>query len=209
MPWLPETMQLISFGSNETQGNIYLTRVGNADDKAPPTTDPDEKYVSEAGIIRLGTTYSLASTQTSFVATVNRTDIRTNIAGNAPASSQRLLSSVSLSNQSYLGFVAAQTPSGGASVGGYALASKASIRSFAQPRMMRTAISSNTFEDPQDNQGSAEEDDYGKDEDTAGDSLSQLINAQEGSGSFDSIVIEVNVFPSTGIPEIPAFISTL
>ncbi|CZR35857.1 uncharacterized protein FPRO_00020 [Fusarium proliferatum ET1] len=60
-----------------------------------------------------------------------------------------------------------------------------------------------------DDQGSAEEDDYGKDEDTAGDSLSQLINAQEGSSSFDSIVIEVNVFPSTGIPEIPAFISTL
>ncbi|KAF5984223.1 von Willebrdomain-containing protein [Fusarium coicis] len=179
------------------------------EDKAISTTDPDEKYANEAEIIRLGRAYSLASTQTSFVATMNGTGIRTNVAGNAPASSQRLLSSVSLSNQSDLGFVATQAPSGGASVGSYALASGTSNRSLAQPRMMRMAISSNTFEDPQDDQDSIEEDEYDEDGDAAGDNLSLLIDAQEGNGSFDSTVVEVNIFPSTGIPEIPAFITTL
>ncbi|KAG9503307.1 hypothetical protein J7337_006152 [Fusarium musae] len=179
------------------------------EDKALSTTDPDEKYANEAEIIRLGKTYSLASTQTSFVATMNGTGIRTNVAGNAPASSQRLLSSVSLSNQSDLGFVATQAPSGGASVGSYSLASGTSNRSLAQPRMMRMAISSNTFEDPQDNQDSPEEDDYDEDGNAAGDNLSLLIDAQEGNGLFDSTVVEANVFPSTGIPEIPAFITTL
>ncbi|KAF4438732.1 von Willebrand domain [Fusarium acutatum] len=205
----------VSYSLSPTPGRVIHTLAARAliqtfEDKALSTTDPDDKYVNEAEIIRLGTTYSLASTQTSFVATMNGTGVRTNVAGNAPASGQRLLSSVSLSNQSDLGFVATQAPSGGASVASYALASETSNRSFAQPRMMRMAISSNAFEDPQGDAGSPEEDDYDEDEDEdATDNLSQLINAQEGNGSFDSTVVEVNVFPSTGIPEIPPFISTL
>ncbi|KAF4949128.1 hypothetical protein FGADI_9132 [Fusarium gaditjirri] len=204
----------VSYTFSPTPGRVIHTLAARAliqtfEDKALSTTDPDEKYVNEAEIIRLGKTYSLASTQTSFVATMNGTGVRTNVAGNAPASSQRLLSSVSLSNQSDLGFVATQAPSGGASSASYALVSEISNRSFVQPRMMRMAVSRNTFEDPKDDQGSPEEDDYEEDEDATEDDLSQLINAQQGNGSFDSTVVQVNVFPSTGIPEIPPFISTL
>ncbi|KAF2967317.1 hypothetical protein GQX73_g6237 [Xylaria multiplex] len=69
------------------------------EDKAISITDPAEKYRNECEIIRLGKTYSLASSQTSFVATANGVGTCTRISDNKPPNSRSLLSGIPLDSE--------------------------------------------------------------------------------------------------------------
>ncbi|KAF4421767.1 von Willebrand domain protein [Fusarium austroafricanum] len=211
----PMTLE-VKYGSTITIGRVIHTLAARAliqtlEDKIASMTESDN-YWSEAEIVSLGKAYSLASTQTSFVATMDGTGVRTNVPGSSLASNQRLLSSVSHTNQSDLGFVATQAPagpSGGAPVARYALASATSGRSVVPMTTMKMAVSGTSFDTSQDNEAWPGDEGSSDDDEAREDDLSELVNAQEGNGSFDPRIIQSVIFPSTGIPEVPAFISTL
>ncbi|RYP68376.1 hypothetical protein DL770_008444 [Monosporascus sp. CRB-9-2] len=179
------------------------------EDKAVSITDPTEKYWNECEIVRLGKTYSLASTQTSFVATMNGVGTRTNVASNAPPGGQSLLSGVPPSNISGLSFVSTQTPAALTEQAHFAapmFAAVTSAQSFkAGPRNFVVPTTSLAASDAVFEGSSV----VASAPSAGGDNLSKIIAAQDGNGAFDSSTVERIVFPGTGIPAVPAFISTL
>ncbi|GAB1312836.1 hypothetical protein MFIFM68171_03046 [Madurella fahalii] len=179
------------------------------EEKATSITDSTEKYWNECEIVRLGKTYNLASTQTSFVATMNGVGTRTYVASNAPPAGPSLLSGVPKDHISGLGFVGTQTlaaPTVQARFAAPASATTASDQSLmagldasAAPTMDLTA----RYAVPDASSAAASAPSVG------GDDLSEIIGAQDGNGAFDSSTVERIVFPGTGIPAVPAFISSL
>ncbi|KAM5349399.1 hypothetical protein ACJ41O_005904 [Fusarium nematophilum] len=170
------------------------------EDKSLSITDSTDKYWNESEIVRVGKTYSLASTQTSFVATMNGVGTRTNVSSNAPPDGQSLLTSVSLSNQSGLGFVSTQSPAAASTFAATSAASfGAEPRSFAA-QTMKFAAADAVF-------GTSSAADATPS--AGGDGLSELTRAQDGNGAFDSATVERIAFPGTDIPAVPAFISAL
>ncbi|KAJ3477462.1 hypothetical protein NLI96_g10452 [Meripilus lineatus] len=173
------------------------------EDKAASITDTTEKYWNEAEIVRLGKTYSLASSQTSFVATMNGVGIRTNVASNAPPGGQSLLSSVPLDNRSALGFVSTQTP---AVVAPRMHAAAIGRADFNEGVSGFSALTTMAFRAPATD---ADSDAFSDPTHSAGDDLLQIVAAQDGNGAFDPNTAERIVFPSTSIPAVPSFISAL
>ncbi|KAM3501323.1 hypothetical protein MY11210_009388 [Beauveria gryllotalpidicola] len=167
-------------------------------------TNPTDKYWTEAEIVRLGKRYGLASSQTSFVATMNGTGEITYTAGNATQAKQSLLAGVPVDNNSSLGFVSAQASPAPAA------APQARFMSMAmesEPFSTRMAVPQPPYiDDAHADAGVAAP---GAAAGAGADNLSAIISAQSGNGAFDSAIIERVVFPSTGVPAIPAFISSL
>jgi hypothetical protein len=197
-----------------TQGRLIHSLAARAliqtfEDNAVSITDSTEKYWNECQIVRLGKTYSLASTQTSFVATMNGVGTRTNIASNAPPGGQSLLSNVSLSNESDLSFVSTQTtvtPTGQAHVAAPTFVPATSAQAFgARSRTFAARMVSLTASDTIFDGSSA----VASASSVGGDELLDIIAVQDGNGAFDSSTVERIVFPGPGIPAVPAFISTL
>jgi hypothetical protein len=173
------------------------------EDKAASITDATDRYWNEAEIVRLGKTYNLASTQTSFVATMNGVGTRTNVNSNAPPAGQSLLAAVP-TNTSNLGFVNTQAPTASAGRPQPIGLSSRIVQSGATglaAQAMRLALGDGRHVDLASAAASGSS--------AGGDELSELVGAQEGNGSFSSNIVERVAFPGTGIPEIPAFISSL
>lgn len=173
------------------------------EDKAASITDSSQKYTNECEIVRLGKTYGLASTQTSFVATMNGVGTLTNASSNAPPDGHSLLAGVSLGNTSNLSFVDAQSQE---SSTGFATFSAASnMRQPTSFAVMATNFAVGESETGTFSTTAAATPLSGKEE----DNLSKILAAQDGNGAFDTSTVEQIVFPGTGIPAVPAFISTL
>ncbi|KAK6362667.1 hypothetical protein TWF730_000122 [Orbilia blumenaviensis] len=176
------------------------------EDKEISISDPNDKYWNECEIVRLGKTYKLASTKTSFVATMNGIGTRTSVTSNIPDGSRSAFSVVP--SNTGLALENTSTPSS-ASVAGPAfsppttspfnyLLSFASLPADIAPQDDWVDISAQDGNDPsgviaaQDN-----------------DSLSAVLAAQDGNGAFDSSAVGRIVFPNIDVPPIPAFISIL
>ncbi|KAJ7165476.1 vault protein inter-alpha-trypsin domain-containing protein [Mycena crocata] len=182
--------------------------------------DSAATYWNEAEIIRLGKTYTLASTQTSFVATMNGVGTQTSTveaehvptvkpldaslvflkaSGSPPATASSYAAMDETSDfdspAEPLSFSAsfAEPPS------------SSSFSSFARnsspPSMgsLPKASASRSFV-PQDTSDDDEE---------ANDQLSQVVAAQNANGSFTPNAIAQIIFPMTGTPTVPAFIAVL
>ncbi|KAK6525257.1 hypothetical protein TWF694_005403 [Orbilia ellipsospora] len=161
------------------------------EDKMSSITDSTAKYWNEAEIVRLGKTYSLASSQTSFVATMNGVGTQTNVNSNAPPASQSLLSSIPTANRSNLSFVNTQAPP-----------LSSSGPSFGAPQMrMMNFISMPT--------GPGLSSSFAAAPSSGDDALTKVISAQDGNGSFDPSAVENSVFPDTSVPPAPACIAIL
>ncbi|KAM3448803.1 hypothetical protein MY3296_007434 [Beauveria thailandica] len=216
VPGSGSAKQTIEVGKTfESNGRLIHSLAAHAliqtfEQKLLTQTNQTDKYWTEAEIVRLGKKYSLASSQTSFVATMNGTGEMTYTAGNATRANQSLLSAVPVDNNSSLGFVSTQasSPAAAAAAPQAKLFSMASMAQDAEPFATRMAVPQPRFIDEAD----ADARDAGPGADAPGagpDNLSAIISAQSGNGAFDPATIERVVFPSTGVPAIPAFISSL
>jgi hypothetical protein len=175
------------------------------EDKATSITDPTERYWNECEIVRLGKTHSLASTQTSFVATMNGVGTVTNAASNAaPGDRSALSGAASLGNEFGLHFVSTRGPASPASPassvgraaagfqanGEYARSASAGLYSFGATRGALPSVDS-----AQGAEGRG--------------ILDELLAAQDADGAFEAGAVEQIVFPGTGIPAAPAFVAVL
>ncbi|CAG9955627.1 unnamed protein product [Clonostachys rosea f. rosea IK726] len=172
------------------------------EDKLVNTSSADERYWIEAEIVRLGKTYSLASTQTSFIATMNGFGIKTNARADAPTQNRSLLAGVPMDNTSSLSFVSTLAPS-----------QASTAHSFASFAAMPTHLAAPSMKIAQSPSMLAAASSHQVDAGDLGlpnkDDLTNVLAAQEADGSFNSSRVEQLVFPDTGIPEIAAFICAL
>lgn len=172
------------------------------EDKLVNTSSADERYWIEAEIVRLGKTYSLASTQTSFIATMNGFGIKTNARADAPTQNRSLLAGVPMDNTSSLSFVSTLAPS-----------QASTAHSFASFAAMPTHLAAPNMKIAQSPSMLAAASSHQVDAGDLGlpnkDDLTNVLAAQEADGSFNSSRVEQLVFPDTGIPEIAAFICAL
>jgi len=143
---------------------------------------------------------------------MNGVGTRTYVAANAPPGGSSLLAGISTANTSSLGFASTQ-PAAPVSGPRSSLITNSSYvterASFAITTVevapmtmltMRTSVSGG--DDPGSIRGGATS--------SGGvDELSQLLAAQDGDGAFSSNEVKQIVFPSSGIPAVPAFISAL
>ncbi|KAM3462215.1 hypothetical protein MY5147_001548 [Beauveria neobassiana] len=196
----------------ETNGRLIHSLAAHAliqtfEQKLLTQTNQTDKYWTEAEIVRLGKKYSLASSQTSFVATMNGTGKITYMAGNASQSKQSLLSAVPVDNNSSLSFVSTQASPAAAAAPPAKFFSTTSMAQEAEPFATRMAVPLPVYIDEAD--ADAGDAAPGAAATAGADNLSAIISTQSGNGAFDSATIERVAFPSTGVPAIPAFISSL
>ncbi|KAI0184599.1 von Willebrand domain protein [Xylaria flabelliformis] len=216
----------VEYGDEIKNGRLIHALAARAliqtyEDKALSITDATEKYYNEAEIVRLGKTYSLASTQTSFVATTNGVGTTTHVTSNIPPDGSSLLASVSLSNKSSLDFVRTQAPTTSTAQASFTARGQSGISTFTAPRTnlatdssvanqflaMRSAPSVGSDEP---SGFAAAQDGSGAFESNAGsDELSGLATAQDGNGAFNLRAVQQIVFPDTSIPAVPPFILVL
>ncbi|KAH6604049.1 von Willebrand factor A domain-containing protein [Trichoderma cornu-damae] len=183
---LPKTISVNhGFGGSGSLIHKIAARalIQSLEDEAVSITDPTKKYRNECEIVRLGKTYGLASTQTSFVATMNGIGTRTTVDSNVPSDFQSLLSGVSLNKTSY-GFV---QPANSAETDGSGYVGSRGGDSPEPWSHRAVAVDASGVE--------------GKD-------LSEILSSQDDNGAFGLSSIE-QVFPDTGIPELPTAISDL
>ncbi|GAB1311941.1 hypothetical protein MFIFM68171_02151 [Madurella fahalii] len=186
------------------------------EDKAPSITNPTDKYWDECEIVRLGKTYSLSSTQTSFVATTNGVGTVTYAAGSPARGGQRYSSGAALGEASDLTFVSAHVPAASSQRAAFsstlAVQGKAQlarspsgqrggdVRSRAQVQMLladglppaAATAEPSSASDPGADGG-----------------LSGMLAAQDSQGAFEASTVERLAFPKTGIPAVPAFLGVL
>lgn len=178
------------------------------EDEAISITDSSKKYWNESEIVRLGKTYSLASTQTSFVATMNGVGTVVDMTRNPPHSP-----GPSLNNQSDFGFVSTRSsttiaPSSTESYRGGVDTSLA-----VQPVGLAVARSVVDGWSPDETASLATQFtslsvDGGADN-AVGNQLLEILTTQDEDGGFDSRIIGRIVFPNTDVPALPAFLSAL
>ncbi|KAL7910079.1 hypothetical protein GGI35DRAFT_354321 [Trichoderma velutinum] len=183
---LPKTISVNhGFGGSGSLIHKIAARalIQNFEDEAVSITDPTKKYWNECEIVRLGKTYGLASTQTSFVATMNGTGTRTTVASNAPSDFQSLLSGVSLNKTSY-GFVQPANAAGTEDSGYVGSRGGDSPESWSPDDIAVDAS--------------------GKE----GNDLSKVLASQDDNGAFGLSLIQL-IFSDAGIPELPTTISDL
>lgn len=151
------------------------------EDEAVSIADPARKYLNEAEIVRLGKTYSLASTQTSFVAVKDGQGTKTWIASNVPSDFQSLLSGVPLNKSSH-GFQPARPPEAGYSSRGFRGGDSPEPSSYRAVAV-----------------------DYSGSEETE---LLEILASQDDDGSFGLNTIEL-LFSGDDLPTLPAAIADL
>ncbi|EJP70445.1 uncharacterized protein BBA_00075 [Beauveria bassiana ARSEF 2860] len=138
---------------------------------------------------------------------MNGTGKITYTAGNATQAKQSLLSAVPVDNNSSLDFVSTQASAAAAAAPQARFFSMASMAQEAEPFATRMAVPLPAYIDEAD--ADTEDAAPGAAATAGADNLSAIISTQSGNGAFDSATIERVVFPSTGVPAIPAFISSL
>ncbi|KAI1419739.1 hypothetical protein F5Y12DRAFT_776238 [Xylaria sp. FL1777] len=183
------------------------------EDKAISITNESEKYWNECEIVRLGKTYSLASTQTSFVATMNGIGTISHAARNAPPDANRSPVSVAtnLGGESSLHFVSTRAPATAVTSPTHPSRSAASTPTrgtmstkTSESLSLPSAYNFMALHKPVDLAPAESGRGAGVD-----DNLSKILTTQDANGEYDATIVENIVFPSSGIPAVPAFIAIL
>lgn len=191
------------------------------EDKAISITNAGQKYENEAEIVRLGKTYSLASTQTSFVATMAGVGTQAKITSNAPPGGRTRLSSVPQGDTaSDLNFVHAQFSVTAQmklemTMRNQVFRGESLLPLPPSPPLKRTPlemprIGAMSLSPPLNDASSSDADSIASND--GEDDLSDLIAAQDATtGAFDPAVVERIVFRGVagGIPAVAAAISAL
>ncbi|KAJ7656366.1 von Willebrand domain protein [Mycena polygramma] len=175
------------------------------DKAASIANDSTATYWNEAEIVRLGKKYSLASSQTSFVATVNGVGTQTKTLQD-PAAPMGAQSRLAASPQdTSLNFGSASAPAQESSFAGI------QPRSFAMaPQISRMSMASAEPSVGSAGFASGFTSFAVSDVDSVSDDpVARLLAVQNSNGSFAPDDVAAIVFPTTGMAAIPAFISAL
>ncbi|ROV90344.1 hypothetical protein VMCG_09718 [Cytospora schulzeri] len=213
---LGSTRQIVVDHGEQRKGRLIHSLaaralIGTLEDSM--TNKKTSDYWKEAEIIRLGKTYNLASTQTSFVATMNGVGFRSgkSYGDTLPSSDSNLWgdphdnghtpppeyefikarnSSLGSSRHSVMSdeTLVPDLPSGAPPLGDLDMPENIPVSSFA-------AIPNNLDPAPAPSD--------------KGDELSQVLSAQNGEGAFDADTIKRVVFRKSNVPPVPTSISTL
>ncbi|KAJ6464654.1 hypothetical protein C8R47DRAFT_69412 [Mycena vitilis] len=171
------------------------------DKAASIASDSTATYWNEAEIVRLGKKYSLASSQTSFVATINGVGTQTKAHPDpaAPVGAQSRLAASPQDTSLNFGSASAMVPeSNFAGTQSFAMAPQISRMSMASAEL--ASVESGAFA----SSFAIIDVDTASDDPVAG-----LLAVQNSNGSFAPDDVATIVFPTTGMAAIPAFISAL
>ncbi|KAK4194353.1 hypothetical protein QBC40DRAFT_319956, partial [Triangularia verruculosa] len=178
------------------------------EDEVAFTTDPTDKYWKECEIVRLGKTYTLASTQTSFVATMNGVGTVSNVTRGGP----NLTNMAALKADYSLDFDSAEAPDVTRGAVSPSASSFSSMSSPQSPGAFSTRSAETSFslvslvQALQDTTSRS----MLHDEERGNAALLLVVlDFQESNGAFETGSIESILFPSSGVAAVPAFLAVL